>query len=472
MKYRQLPAVSMRGIACQRIAVLLVACATAQPLAAQTSRIAPSNAHGAARHLEDTVRDATSNAFSFPSPLLHASDRRAFSVGNAIFRSNWVTAPSATAGLDGLGPLFNARSCSSCHLRDGRSRPPKAGERNRHGLLIRIGIRTAGRADAPHALYGDQIQDQAIPGMQAEARVEIRWLPTTGTYEDGEPFELIAPRYDLVDLAHGTLGDEVVLGGRVAPQMIGLGLLESIGTDGLRKIADPDDRDGDGISGRIHWVGESKAVGRFGWKATQPTVAAQVAAAFVHDMGITSSAHPAEPLSPTQRDSLTYASGGDPEISDHKLARVAFYSRTIAVPSPRDRETAAVVAGQQHFLAYGCAACHVPSWTTANTAFHPRFANRIIHPYTDLLLHDLGAGLADEKQDGNALPQEWRTPPLWGIGLIPIVNQHNRYLHDGRARGLAEAILWHGGEAHAAREQFRHAPSSDRAELLQFLRSL
>lgn len=472
MMYPSLQTGTIRGITCQGIAVLLLACATAPSLLAQKSRMTRSGAQAAASDLEDTVRDATSNAFSFPSPLLQARDRRAFSVGNAIFRSNWVTAPSSAAGLDGLGPFFNARSCSSCHLRDGRSRPPKVGERNRHGLLVRIGVRTTDGADAPHALYGDQIQDQAIPGLQAEARVEIQWLPTTGTYEDGEPFELIAPRYDLVDLAHGALGDEVVLGGRVAPQMIGLGLLESIGADALRKVADPDDHDGDGISGRIHWLGETKVIGRFGWKATQSTVATQVAAAFVHDMGITSSAHPTEPLSQAQRDRITYASGGDPEITDHKLARVAFYSRTIAVPTPRDRETAAVLAGQQHFLDYGCAACHVPSWTTANTAFHPAFTNRIIHPYTDLLLHDLGAELADDKHDGDALPQEWRTPPLWGIGLIPTVNQHDRYLHDGRARGLAEAILWHGGEAHGARERFRRAPVADRAELLQFLRSL
>jgi CxxC motif-containing protein (DUF1111 family) len=455
-----------KGITVQVVTAMLLGYAITPALLAQVRSAAIANEH------DVTVRDATSNAFSFPSPLLPASDRRAFSVGNAIFRSNWVTAPSATTGLDGLGPLFNARSCSSCHLRDGRSRPPADGERDRHGLLVRIGVRMPSGADAPHPLYGAQVQDQAIPGVQAEARVEIEWPAMHGAYQDGEAFELIAPRYELLDLAYGRLGDNVVLGGRVAPQMIGLGLLESIRAEDLQKIADPDDRNGDGISGRIHWLGEAKDIGRFGWKATQPTVAAQIAAAFVHDMGIASSAHPTEPLSQSQRDQITYASGGDPEITDHKLERVAFYSRTLAVPAQRDREDVAVLAGQQHFMDFGCAACHVPTWTTANTAFHPAFANRTIHPYTDLLLHDLGAGLADEKHDGDAQPQEWRTPPLWGIGLIKTVNEHERYLHDGRARGLAEAILWHGGEALAARERFRKAPAPQRAELLRFLRSL
>ena len=454
--------------------VVLAVCSAAIVMPAQSVANAANAASRPAKaeQLKTTVSDQTSNAFSFPSPLLSSSDRRAFSVGNALFRSNWVTAPSSTAGLDGLVPLFNARSCSSCHLRDGRSRPPEADERDRHGLLVRIGVRSSDGPDQPHAFYGDQIQDQAIPGVQPEAQVALSWLPSSGQYGDGEPFELLAPHYELHDLQYGPLGDDVVLGGRVAPQMIGLGLLESIATEQLLKLADPDDRDGDGISGRPHWLGNQQTLGRFGWKATQPTVAGQIAAAFVHDMGITSSVHQTEPLSPRQRSSMRYASGGQPEISDHKLDRVAFYSRTIAVPEPRNQGDASVAAGKQHFEAYGCAACHIPTWQTASDAFHPAFADRTIHPYTDLLLHDLGAELADQKHDGQALPNEWRTAPLWGIGLIPVVNEHNRYLHDGRARGLAEAILWHGGEAKAARERFRLADAAQRAELLAFIRSL
>lgn len=267
-----------------------------------------------------------------------------------------------------------------------------------------------------------------------------------------------------------------MLGGRTAPQLIGLGLLEAIPAAALLAHADPDDRDGDGVSGRAHVLvggdGDEPSIGRFGWKATQPTVHAQTAAAFVHDMGITSADHPAEPLTGPQRAAIRCANGGEPEIDAHKLARVVFYSRTIAVPAQRDADAPDVVAGRAHFAAFGCATCHVPSWTTGATDLPAGFADQRIHPYTDLLLHDLGPGLADGKRDGDAEPAEWRTPPLWGIGLIPAVNGHERYLHDGRARGLAEAVLWHGGEALAARERFRMAPPRQREELLAFLRSL
>lgn len=418
-----------------------------------------------------TIVDASAQAFGFPSPLLAANERRAFAVGNALFRANWVTAPASAAGLDGLGPLFNARSCSSCHLRDGRSRPPEPGEDDRHGLLIRIGVRSSNGPDLPHPAYDAQIQDAAIPGARAEARVDLQWRTTRGAYGDGESYELQSPHYELQDLAYGPLGGDVVLGGRVAPQLIGLGLLEAIPEAALLAHEDPEDRDGDGISGRAHRLTPA-SIGRFGWKATQATVHDQTAAAFVHDMGITSSAHPVEPLTDTERAAIAFANGGEPEIEDHKLARVVFYTRTLAVPAQRDADTPAVAAGRGHFDAFGCAVCHVPTFTTAPVEFHPAFGGQKIHPFTDLLLHDLGPELADGKRDGDALPVEWRTAPLWGIGLFRVVNGHERYLHDGRARGLAEAILWHGGEAMAARERFRNAPRSRRDELLAFLRSL
>lgn len=417
-----------------------------------------------------TVVDATAHAFGFPSPLLGAHDRRAFAVGNSLFRANWVTAPASASGLDGLGPLFNARSCSSCHLRDGRSRPPEPEEVQRHGLLVRIGVRAPAGPDLPHPRYGEQVQDEAIPGVQPEARIGLHWDAVEARYGDGEAYELIAPRYELLEPAYGAPG-EAVLGGRTAPHLIGLGLLEAIPAAALRAAADPDDRDGDGISGRVHVLPDGEP-GRFGWKATQPTVHAQTAAAFVHDMGITSAPHPREPLSDAQRAALPTPSGGEPEIDDHKLARVVFYARTIAVPAPRDGASQAVRAGEALFTSFGCASCHVPAWTTGEDAFHPAFASRTLHPYTDLLLHDLGSGLADGKRDGDAQPAEWRTPPLWGLGLIPVVSGHERLLHDGRARGPAEAILWHGGEAQASRERFRQAPKAQRDELLAFLRSL
>jgi CxxC motif-containing protein (DUF1111 family) len=417
------------------------------------------------------IADTTANAFSYPSPLLDAAGRRAFAVGNAIFRSNWVEAPASTAGLDGLGPLFNARSCSSCHLRDGRSEPPRPDDRERHGLLLRIGVRRDGLPDAPHPHYGEQIQDRALPGGVAEATFVIQWQRHAGQFADGEAFELLSPRYELGALADGPLGDDAVLGGRTAPHLIGLGLLEAIPAMALLAHADPDDRDGDGISGRVHILADG-AVGRFGWKATAPTVLAQTAAAFVHDMGITSPLQPRDPRTAAQRERLVFAEGGEPEIDAHKLARVAFYARTIAPPAPRTGDAGEVSRGAALFTAFGCAKCHTPAWTTGADATEPEFANRVFTPYTDLLLHDLGPGLADDKQDGDASPAEWRTAPLWGIGLFGVVSGHERLLHDGRARGVAEAILWHGGEGQAAREAFRCAAAADRATLVRFVHSL
>ncbi|MCU0867272.1 MAG: thiol oxidoreductase [Planctomycetes bacterium] len=440
-----------------------------------TAAVAQDLVEGAATRavpLAPTIADATANAFSYPSPALDATGRRAFAVGNAIFRANWVQAPASAEGLDGLGPLFNARSCSSCHLRDGRSRPPEADELERHGLLVRIGVRTGDGADLPHPRYGVQLQDQALPDAAPEARIEVQWLPRAGRYADGEPFTLLTPRYELRELADGQVDEHAVLGGRTAPHLIGMGLLEAIPAAALHAFAEPDDRDGDGISGRVHVLPDSGAIGRFGWKATAPSVLAQTAGALVHDMGITSPLHPVDARTGPQRIRLSFAEGGTPEIDAHKLERLVFYAQAIAPPSPRADDPVAIERGRQHFADFGCAACHVPSWTTGDTVFTPALAGVTFAPYTDLLLHDLGAELADEKHDGAATPAEWRTAPLWGIGLIPVVNGHERLLHDGRARGIAEAILWHGGEAERSRERFRTAPAVERAALLAFVRSL
>ncbi|MBL8755786.1 MAG: thiol oxidoreductase, partial [Planctomycetes bacterium] len=340
----------------------------------------------------------------------------------------------------------------------------------RHGLLLRLGVRVPGGPDAPHPVYGAQLQDRAVPGQDPEAQYDIQWTPVAGTHGDGEAFTLLRPEFSLRHPAHGPVG-EVVLGGRTAPHLVGLGLLEAIPDELLRQRVDPDDRDGDGISGRVHELADGR-VGRFGWKATQPTVREQVAGAFVHDMGITSRLHPREPLSSVQAAVVAVASGGSPEIDDAKLDRIVFYMRTLAVPAPRGEDREEVRAGAAAFAAFGCAACHVPEWTTATEAWHLAAAGVRIRPFTDLLLHDLGPELADGKRDGDARPAEWRTAPLWGLGLVPVVNGHERLLHDGRARGPAEAILWHGGEASAARERFRLAPKAERAALVAFLRSL
>lgn len=416
------------------------------------------------------------NAFSYPAPVLDAQERRAFSVGNAFFKDNWVAAPSTTAGRDGLGPLFNARSCSGCHLRDGRGRPARADELGGTGLLVRVGSAAPnGGEDRPHPRWGSQISDFALPGLAPEAvvRVEERGVP--GTYGDGSPFSLIEPIL-WFETEAGRERPPQVSGARVAPHMVGLGLLEAVPAETLEALADPEDADGDGISGRVHRVLDLRSgelvPGRFGWKATQPTVEQQVAGAFVGDLGITSSLFPSEDRGAEQLAFDRERSGGDPELSDHKLARVTFYSQVLGVPNQRDVGSASVRAGEALFDRFGCASCHTPQLATGPTAVVDAYANQTFRPYTDLLLHDLGPALADGKRDGDALPSEWRTPPLWGIGLFEEVSGHTRFLHDGRARGLAEAILWHGGEAGPSRELFRNAAQGEREELLEFLRSL
>jgi CxxC motif-containing protein (DUF1111 family) len=422
-----------------------------------------------------SVDDDGQNAFSYPARVLTAKERRAFAVGNAFFKDNWVMAPASAAGRDGLGPLFNARSCSGCHLRDGRGRPLLPGETASAGLLLRLGV-PGESSDLPHPIYGGQLQEYAVHGVPAEASFSIRLTAVSGVFGDGQTYELEAPHYEITDPAFGPLGEDLRVGARVAPQMIGLGLLEAVPESALVALADPDDADGDGISGRAHMVHSLRhdraMIGRFGWKATQPTVEEQVAGAFVNDIGITSVLHRNEVVTGAEREQIEFASGGAPEMSEHKLQRVTYYSQTLAVPVRRHVADPTVRRGKLLFDEIGCAACHVSELRTGTAYEIPAYRDQLIRPYTDLLLHDMGVELADTKHDGAATPREWRTPPLWGIGLIDEVNGHTRFLHDGRARNLSEAVLWHGGEGEESRERYRKLSARDRNAVIAFLESL
>lgn len=421
-----------------------------------------------------TIEDQSQNAFGFPVPGLDDLQRRAFQVGNSFFRGNWIAAPASAAGRDGLGPLFNARSCGACHGLDGRGLVPEGdGTPDGQGLLLRLGI-PGPSGDLPEPRYGGQLQDQALPGIPPEALPRIRWIEQRGVYADGQEFHLRAPRFDLEQPAYGPFDRDLRIGARLAPQLIGLGLLEAIPLEALLARADPEDRDGDGISGRVHWLpGEAgqRRAGRFGWKATQADLEGQIAAAFLNDIGITSALAPDEALSGPQAAALQFSSGGQPEVDPQTFERVVLYSRLLAVPAQRG-EPETLLEGARLFEALGCAACHTPLQSSGPSDHAPGLSGQRFRPYTDLLLHDLGPGLADQKQDGDAAPAEWRTPPLWGLGLVPVVNGPMALLHDGRARDFAEAILWHGGEAHAAREAFRCADADTRAALIRFLSSL
>ncbi|MDP1848356.1 MAG: di-heme oxidoredictase family protein [Solirubrobacteraceae bacterium] len=419
-----------------------------------------------------TVDDATGFAFALALKTLPRKDRRAFAVGNSFFNRNWVRAPASTTVRDGLGPTFNAQSCSSCHLHDGRGRPPTGARDAERGLLLRLSV---GDPPRPLRLYGSQLQDRAIAGVAAEGRIAITRTPRRGRYGDGTPYELLVPRYAVADRAFGPLPEDVQISPRVAPGVFGVGLLEAVPERAIVGHADPADEDGDGISGRPNRVTDVRtrtaALGRFGWKANVPTVEQQNASAFSGDLGITSPVFRDENCPRGQRACARAKTGGRPEIDARKLARVTFYTRTLAVPARRDVGARATDAGERHFARLGCATCHRPELRTGDSDV-AGLSDQLIRPYTDLLLHDMGPALEDGRPDALASGSEWRTAPLWGIGLVSVVNRHTRFLHDGRARNLAEAILWHGGEAHRARERFRTLPARERRELVAFLESL
>ncbi|MBP8171548.1 MAG: c-type cytochrome [Pseudomonas sp.] len=431
-----------------------------------------------------TVQQSDHNAFSLPSANLSPSRRLDFSVGNSFFRNPWVIAPATTTARDGLGPLFNTNACQNCHIKDGRGHPPAADAQSAVSMLVRLSI-PAGRADqasllhagiVPEPVYGGQLQDMAIPGSAPEGKVRIDYRSLPMDFADGTQVELRQPTLQISQLAYGPLHPDTQLSARIAPPMIGLGLLEAISDASILANADPDDANGDGVSGRANQVWDdalgTTVLGRFGWKAGQPTLNQQNAHAFAGDMGLTSNLLPRDDCTATQTSCRQAVNGGQPEVSDEILALVLFYSRNLAVPARRQVDDLQVRQGKQLFNQAGCSSCHSPSFTTRGDAAEPEQANQLIRPYSDLLLHDMGEGLADNRPEFLASGREWRTAPLWGLGLTETVNGHSQLLHDGRARNLLEAILWHGGEAETARQQVLAFDAEQRAALLAFLHSL
>ncbi|HLA01996.1 MAG TPA: di-heme oxidoredictase family protein [Aestuariivirga sp.] len=421
---------------------------------------------------------AHDDAFTFQTPNSPKEHQRPFSFGNRLFNTNWVEAPGSVKAFDGLGPMFNRVSCSGCHTKDGRGRPPENNQGPMDSMLFRISIPGKGENGGvrPHPVYGDQISERAILRVAPEGRAEISYTEVPGTYGDGEAFSLRKPQYAITDLKYGDLGKNIMISPRVAPAMIGLGLLQSVPEETLLALADPDDKDSDGISGRPNEVWDSvekkKTLGRFGWKANQPNLRQQNAGAAVGDIGIATSLAGGQNCTTAQTDCASAINGGVPEMSDEFLEKLTLYTMTIAVPAQRNANVPAVKQGEELFRTMGCASCHMPTLQTKSVERIPELSNQTFHPFTDLLLHDMGEGLADNRPDFEATGHEWRTPPLWGLGLIPVANKHDLLLHDGRARGTAEAILWHGGEAEKSREVFRNAAKPERDALIAFLNSL
>lgn len=447
---------------------------------------------GAATSFKTPNRDA----FSHSSTGMSLAREADFKIGNAIFRKLWVSAPSSTQASDGLGPLYNARGCQNCHLMDGRGHPPRANwpKDSATSMFLRLSIPPQTpeqrqlladrRASViPEPTYGAQLQNYGVRGHDAEGQMDIAYDDKPVRLHDGAIVKLRRPTYRISGLGYGPLHPDTMLSPRVAPQMIGLGLLEAIPEEDIRAAADPGDSDGDGISGRPNEVWSLAhgrvRLGRFGWKAGNPTVRQQAAEAMDIDLGLSNAlfARPSGDCTGAQPMCLNAPNGNTPrhgnlEVSAELLDLLTFYTQNLAVPVRRKHDDARVLRGKALFQSLNCAGCHRGPYTTGAVPDQPHLSGQKIWPYTDLLLHDMGEDLADRRPEGAADGREWRTPPLWGIGLTQIVSGHTQFLHDGRARSLEEAILWHGGEAAAAQNGYAALTRRDRDALLAFLKSL
>ena len=431
-----------------------------------------------------TVHKFDANAFSLPSANLAPTRRLDFSVGNSFFRSPWVIAPATTTARDGLGPLFNTNACQNCHIKDGRGHPPAPDAINAVSMLVRLSIPAttadetllAQKGIVPEPVYGGQFQDMAVPGIAPEGRVRVTYTPVPVTFTDGSVVELQQPALQMTDLGYGPMHAQTLFSARIAPPMIGLGLLEAIAEEDLLAQQDPDDVNGDGIRGRANqvWSHEAQALqmGRFGWKAGQPSMRQQNADAFFNDMGLSTQLMAGTSCTAEQTDCLAAPQGGEPEVNEKIEAQVLFYSRNLAVPARRNADDPQVLKGKALFHQANCQGCHTPRFVTGAEAGEPELANLVMFPYTVLLLHDMGEGVADQRPEFQASGQDWRTPPLWGIGLTQTVSGHTRFLHDGRARNIMEAVLWHSGEAETSKQQVLQFSQSEREALLAFLNSL
>ena len=421
-----------------------------------------------------TVFQKGPDAFGLPLANITRTNRRAHVVGNSFFNKNWVFAPSSTTARDGLGPLYHARSCSGCHVRDGRGAPP---QNNKSGIGLVFKLNVPGMPDGDPTL-GLQLAINAAPGVEPEGKVKIKYVIINESLSIVVTVSLRNPKYSLVaNPVYGVPHPQILLGPRLAQPLVGLGLLESIDKNTILNLADPDDKDADGISGKVNYVLNEEngkiELGRFGWKANQPSLRLQTAIAFLRDMGITSSIHPEEDFASKQEKIIKRNKDNEgPDIDHSKLERVVTYLRTLAPPAQRDPEAEPIRKGEEIFVQIGCAKCHVQTLKTGSNLTINELENQTIRPYTDLLLHDMGDGLADGINHAKASGKEWRTPPLWGIGLTEIVNGNVFFLHDGRARNLQEAIMWHGGEGFSAKKAYSNLSKKERSLVLNFLRSL
>ena len=428
-----------------------------------------------------TVALTTADAFDQPAPNLSGTTLALHQAGRAGFDRVLDNAI--------LAPLWNNKSCVACHVGGGRS-ASKDGITPQ--LLFRVSLPGTNDDGGPRPVpgFGDQIQPIALDstnslgpgiGLSAEGRVAISYVEDLRTFLDGQGYSLRTPTYQPT----ATLPSEAMLSPRIGGQVAGLGLLEAVPEATILAFADPYDKNNDGISGRPNYVwnaGEQRTMlGRFGWKANQPNLLQQSAGAYNGDLGATTYYFPLESNVPgggrNKKGGKRRQNGGLPtpfgtlDIADAELDAVALYNRTLGVPAVRNPNDAQVLAGGALFLQAKCSACHVPVMQTG-PAVLAELSNQTIMPYTDLLLHDMGPALADGRPDFLASGSEWRTPPLWGLGLSKTTSGHTLLLHDGRARNVLEAIMWHGGEGKASRQYVARLTQQERESLVAFVNAL
>ncbi|MEQ1600711.1 MAG: thiol oxidoreductase [Methylophilaceae bacterium] len=430
----------------------------------------------AADEADVTTRDATRDAYAQPISGLAETERLQFFKGRGLVRQIWVIPPSENPEIAGLGPLYNRISCIACHAGNGRGFSPATPQEPMRSMLVRLSIPGSEALGEPksHPAYGGQLNENGVPGVLGEGRAEVRYSEKILRLTGGEQVSLRKPSLSFVDLAYGEFPAYMQISPRIAPPIFGLGLLQAVPEASIVALAEA--KKSHGIKGRVNrvWdVEQQKTVlGRFGWKANMPNLRQQIAGAFIGDMGITSTLFTQENCTPVQKACQLSPSAGKPELNVGQLQATEFYHLALAAPRQRNTDNLEVQRGAKLFKQAQCAACHVPELKTGEFSALPAMSRRTIHPYTDLLLHDMGAALADHRPDFQATGREWRTPPLWGIGLAQKIEPRAGFLHDGRARNLLEAVLWHDGEGAASAQIVKEMSVFDRKTLFKFLESL
>ncbi|KMT64449.1 di-heme oxidoredictase family protein [Catenovulum maritimum] len=457
---------------------------------------------------QSSVKDITADAFSEHSSNMTDPDRIAlFNLGNDFFQNPWVEGSASTSSRDGLGGLFNNDACQDCHIRDGRGHAPKdQHDTDFDSILFRTAkanITTEQEnqmlssliANVPDSYFGGQLQQHGISNLAPEVKLSVQYSLKTVEFTDGTKYQLRQPNWQIQsNIENKAFEVDTIFSARVSPAMIGLGLLELIAESDILAKQDIHDANGDGISGKANyvWSVQHQAVqlGRFGWKAGQPSLLEQSAGAFVNDMGLTNRFHQTETCTVEQLGCKNAPNGNgdsvnqyDYEVSDIVLDAIGFYSSHLAVPERRNINNEQVLRGKALFARAGCLACHTEHYKTERDSEQPELSEQDIFPYTDMLLHDMGAELADFNQQNQAADStmlyeflatasEWRTPPLWGIGLAKTVDPNATFLHDGRAQTIMEAVLWHGGEAEMSKQKVLDFNQAQREDLLAFLNDL